>query len=79
MANVLDCDIVVSEFELQSRYYLHFETNTTGKRHELPYPPTINLLNSITTNALGLKLPMKVDITLSKVTKPHFKSTIQRK
>ena len=24
VANVLDCDIVGSEFELQSRYYIHF-------------------------------------------------------
>ena len=31
VANALDCDIVVSEFELQSRYYVHFRTNTLGK------------------------------------------------
>ena len=31
MANVPDCDIVVSEFELKSRYYGHFWTNTIGK------------------------------------------------
>ena len=31
VANVLDCDIVVSEFELQSRYYIPFQTNTLGK------------------------------------------------
>ena len=24
MANVPDCEIVVSEFEFQSRYYIHF-------------------------------------------------------
>ena len=24
MPNVFDCDIVVSNFELQSRYYIHF-------------------------------------------------------
>ena len=24
VANVLDCDIVLSEFELKSRYYIHF-------------------------------------------------------
>ena len=27
VANVLDGDIVVSEFELQSRYYVYFRTN----------------------------------------------------
>ena len=31
VANVLDCNIVVSEFELQSRYYVHFHTNTITK------------------------------------------------
>ena len=28
VANVLDCDIVVSGFKLQSCYYVHFWTNT---------------------------------------------------
>ena len=28
---MLDCDIVVSEFELQSRYNVHFLTYTLGK------------------------------------------------
>ena len=31
MANVLDFDFVVSEFDRQSRYYIHFWTNTLGK------------------------------------------------
>ena len=31
MVNVLDCNILVSEFELQLRYYVHFRTNTLGK------------------------------------------------
>ena len=31
MANVLACDAVVSEFELQSRYYVHFQNNTLRK------------------------------------------------
>ena len=31
MANVLDCDMVVSEFEPQSPYYVHFRINTLGK------------------------------------------------
>ena len=29
--NVLDCDIVVSEFELQSRYDVHFRSNIIKK------------------------------------------------
>ena len=31
LAKVLDCDIVLSEFEFQSRYYIHFPVNTLGK------------------------------------------------
>ena len=31
VANVLDYDIVVIEFEHQSRYYVHFRTNNLGK------------------------------------------------
>ena len=31
VANILDCDITVNEFELQSCYCIHFWTNTYGK------------------------------------------------
>ena len=31
MVKELGCEIVVSKFELQSRYYVHFRTNTLGK------------------------------------------------
>ena len=31
MLKAMDCGIVVSEFVLQSRYYVHFQTNTLGK------------------------------------------------
>ena len=31
VTNVLDRDTVVSEFELQSRYYVHFQKNSLGK------------------------------------------------
>ena len=31
MAKVFDFSLVVSEFELQSRYCAHFRTNTLGK------------------------------------------------
>ena len=31
VANVLDCDIVVSKFEFHLCYYIHFWTNTLGK------------------------------------------------
>ena len=45
MINAVDCGIVVSEFELQSRYYVHFRTS---KGMKPPYPPSYGL-NSITT------------------------------
>ena len=31
MVKVMDCGIVVREFVLQSRYYVHFQANTLGK------------------------------------------------
>ena len=31
MVKALDCEIEESEFELQSRYYVLFRTNTLGK------------------------------------------------
>ena len=46
MANVLTSGLEVSEFELQSRYYVHFRTNTTGKGMNY-YSPSYGL-NSIT-------------------------------
>ena len=48
MIKAMACGIVVSEFELQLRYYVHFWTNTLGKDMNpllLKYP----LLNSTTT------------------------------
>ena len=34
MANVLESDIVDSEFEFQSIYYISFLTNALGKRYK---------------------------------------------
>ena len=40
MAKAMDCGIVVREFVLQSRYYVHFQTNTLGKgMHPLNLQP----------------------------------------
>ena len=40
MFKVMDCGIVVREFELQSRYYIHFRANTLGKgMNPLILPP----------------------------------------
>ena len=38
VASALDCDIVVSDFDLQSRYYVHFQTNTPGKGMNVLFP-----------------------------------------
>ena len=45
VANVLDCNIIVSEFKLHLHYYVHFWTNTLGKDMK----PFIPSANSITT------------------------------
>ena len=39
VANVLDYDAVVTEFEIQSRYCVNFVTNNRKKRHESSDPP----------------------------------------
>ena len=31
MVKTLDCGIVLREFKIQSRYYVHFRKNTPGK------------------------------------------------
>ena len=37
VVNMLDCNIIVRGFKLQSCYYIHFQTNTHHERHEPPY------------------------------------------
>ena len=48
MVKAMDYGIVVSEFILQSRYYVHFRANTLGAKYEPSYPPSYGL-NSTTT------------------------------
>ena len=48
MVKVMDYEIIVNEFEFQSRYYVHSRTNTVGERYEHPYPSSYEL-NSTTT------------------------------
>ena len=52
MVKAMNCGIVVSKFELQSCYYIHFRTNTLWERYEPPYPPSYGL-NSTTIVLLG--------------------------
>ena len=44
----LDCGIVVSEFELQSRYYIHFLEKYLWERYESPYPPKYGVSSTTT-------------------------------
>ena len=41
MVKAIDCEIVVSEFVLQSRYYVHFRANTLGKGMNLLILPAM--------------------------------------
>ena len=45
MVNMRDCSILVSKFELQSNYYIHFWINAPWKRYK-PFYSSINGLNS---------------------------------
>ena len=67
MGNVLDCDIVVSEFELLPRYYVSF----WGKSIDfLIPPPSYGLkvpLLFFYKDRYGTKWPMKVDMPLKKL------------
>ena len=47
MANGLDCDHEVSEFELQSRYYVHFWTNVVAKSMNSFIPPFMGYIVSL--------------------------------
>ena len=52
MVKAMDCGIVVREFVLQSRYYVHFRANTLGKGMNPLILPSYGL-NSTTTVLLG--------------------------
>ena len=72
MANVLDCDIVVSEFELQSHYYRHYQANIFGKGTNFLITPPSYGLNSCTIvflkNGFGIEIPTRVNIPFNKET-----------
>ena len=42
VVNVLDCDIVVSEFQIQSRFCVHFRTNALRKDMNSIIPPDMS-------------------------------------
>ena len=53
VVNMQNCDIVVSKFELQLRYYVHFWTNIfeKGMNHLIPHSYELN--NTITVFLQG--------------------------
>ena len=58
MVKAMDCVIEVSEFEIQSRYYLHYPTNTLDKvmnPHILSVIGQIVLLLFFYKNGFGIK------------------------
>ena len=73
MVNVLNYDIVVSEFKLHTPYYAYFQIDTLVKGMELSsrlwlkqYPYFLY------KDDFGIKLPTKIDMPLKKETKPVF-------
>ena len=77
VAHMLDHNIVVSEFELLSRYHNHFRTNTLGKGM-LSLIPTSYVLNGTTNILLQIWLwnemkhiPLNKNKPLNKETKPN--------
>ena len=43
IVKALDCRIVVSEFDLNSRYYVHFQSKYPWKKYDPPYTPIYGL------------------------------------
>ena len=72
MVKALDCRIVESEFELQSCYYVHFQTNTLGESINpfilLVMCKIVPLLFS-ENDGFGIKYLQKVDMPLNIETK----------
>ena len=70
MANMLDCNILANEFELQSCFYIHFRANSLGKGmnpliHHLQLCVKMYDYSSTTRMTLALK----IDMPLKKETK----------
>ena len=58
MVKAMNYGIVVSEFVLQSRYYVHFRANTLGKGIEPHYPPSYGLNSTTTVSSRRMALAL---------------------
>ena len=68
VANVLDCDIVESRFELQSRFYVHFRISTLWKGMKPYIPSTMGWMVPLLLfyeDGFGFELPIKFDMQLN--------------
>ena len=61
-------DIGVNEFELQSRYYVHFQTNTFVKRCETPYLSVMGA-HTVLSGRFYYQITQKFDMPINKETK----------
>ena len=72
VANLLDYDIIVSKFELQSSQYIHFRTNTLGSILNPLIPSDMDLIVSLLCfymDGLGIEESTMVDKLLNKENK----------
>ena len=57
MANMMNYDIFISKFKIQSRYYVHFRTNTLGKGMNSFIPHlSVNYYHNYTFTQIALAL-----------------------
>ena len=73
-ANVLDYNIVESEFEPKSRYYVHLRTNTLEKcMNPLIIPAMVKTETTTFSNKdiFGIKWPTQIDMLSNKETEPR--------
>ena len=69
VANLLDSDIVLSKFELQSQYYVHLLTNTLRRGMNLLIHQASDLIVPLLffyKDIIGIRLPANVDMLLNK-------------
>ena len=70
MVKAVDWGIVVREFALQSRYYVHFRANTLGKGMN---PLILSAMGKIVPLPMALAYqPTTVDMPLNKETEPNL-------